>query len=89
VTKGKDQLGTYHKTDLSHRSWCKSCGGHVFTKHPAWGLIDVYAASIPDFPFRPGLHVNYGETVLPMKDGLPKQKDLPTAFGGSGIELPE
>ena len=35
------------------------------------------------------LHVNYGETVLPMRDGLPKQKDFPKEMGGSGTSLPE
>jgi hypothetical protein len=52
-------------------------------------VIDVYSGVIPDFQFRPGFHVNYGETVLPMRDGLPKFKDFPKDFGGSGIELPE
>jgi hypothetical protein len=33
--------------------------------------------------------VNYQEAVLPMKDGLPKQKDLPAEMGGSGELLPE
>ena len=47
-------------------------------------MTDVYAAVIPDLPFRPALHVNYGETVLHLKDGLPKLKDFPTEFGGSG-----
>ena len=37
----------------------------------------------------PPLHVNYAETVLPMKDGLPKLKDFPEAFGGSGEMLAE
>jgi hypothetical protein len=37
-----------------------------------WCVIDVFSATIPDFPFRPQLHVNYAETVLPMRDGLPK-----------------
>jgi hypothetical protein len=59
------------------------------TEHPGLGLTDVYAAVIPDLPFQAGLHVNYGETVLHMKDGLPKLKDFPKEFGGSGIELPE
>ena len=53
------------------------------------GLIDVYAAVISVPPFRPGFHVNYAETVLPMRDGLPKLKDFRKDFGGSGIELPE
>jgi hypothetical protein len=30
------------------------------------------------------LHVNYAETVLPMRDGLPKVKDFPAEMGGSG-----
>lgn len=27
VTKGQDRVGTYHKTDKSHRKWCKRRGG--------------------------------------------------------------
>jgi hypothetical protein len=57
--------------------------------HPGLGLTDVYSAVIPDLPFKPGLHVNYSETTLHMRDGLPKLKDFPKAFSGSGIELPE
>ena len=53
------------------------------------GLTDVYAAVIPEFPFKPGVHVHYQETVQHMKDGLPKLKDLPAEAGGSGVELPE
>ena len=34
--------------------------------------------------FKPTVHLNYEETVLPMKDGLPKLKDFPAAIGGSG-----
>jgi hypothetical protein len=40
-------------------------------------------------PFKPALHVHYGEKVLSVKDGLPKMKDLPKEFGGSGQALPE
>jgi len=39
--------------------------------------------------FEPGVHVNYQETVLPMKDGLPKFKDFPAEFGGSGLMVSE
>jgi len=47
-------------------------------------LVDVYAAAIPDFPYRPAVHVNYQETRLRIRDGLPKMKDLPKEMGGSG-----
>jgi len=89
VTKGENQMGEYHKAETSYRKWCKLCGGHLLTVHPTFGLVDVYAATIPDLPFKPGVHVNYQETVLPMKDGLPKMKDFPKELGGSGVTLPE
>ena len=59
------------------------------TDHPPLGLIDVYAATIPSLSFKPSVHVNYAETVLPMKDGLPKLKDFPAELGGSGQAVPE
>ena len=89
VTKGADQIGTYNKTPNSNRKWCKSCGGHLFTEHPGMGLVDVYAATIADFPFHAALHVNYQETQLRMKDGLPKMKDYPQEIGGSGFTVAE
>jgi hypothetical protein len=87
VTKGSDQIGSYEKTPKSRRRWCRVCGGHLFTEHPHWNLIDVYAAVIPDFPFEPGVHVNYQEAVLRIHDGIPKQRDLPKEMGGSGEEI--
>jgi len=89
VTKGANNVGTFERTDRSIRTWCKTCGGHVLTRHPHMGVIDVYAATIADYPFKPALHVHYQETVLHVKDGLPKMKDLPKDFGGSGETLPE
>jgi hypothetical protein len=89
ITKGAANIGTFNKTKQSLRKWCKTCGGHVMTEHPTFDLTDVYAATIPEFPFKPGLHVHYGETVLRIKDGLPKQKDMPQEMGGSGTQLPE
>jgi len=53
------------------------------------GLVDVYAAVIPDLPFKPALHVFYGESRLPIKDGVVKLKDVPKEMGGSGDILPE
>lgn len=53
-------------------------------EHPHVGLVDVYAAAIPGFPFRPTMHCYYSERVLNVPDGLPKYHDYPTEFGGSG-----
>lgn len=89
VTKGADFVGRFMKTELSDRQYCTKCGGHLMTNHPPLGLVDVYAATLPSLEFRPGVHVNYAETVLPMKDGLPKLKDFPAELGGSGIALTE
>jgi hypothetical protein len=89
VTKGQESLGGFNKTQNSHRRWCTKCGGHVFSEHPAMGLTDVYAAVIKNFAFKPALHVNYGEAVVHVHDGLPKQKDFPKEMGGSGVILPE
>jgi len=89
VTKGADKIGSYQKTEKSIRKWCKACGGHLLTEHPLWGVTDVYAAVIPDLPYKPAVHVNYASTVLRMKDGLPKQKDFPAEMGGSGTLLQE
>ena len=58
-------------------------------RHPTLGVVDVFAASIPSLKFVPGLHVNYSETGLRMKDGLPKFKDFPADFGGSGEQVAE
>ena len=44
--------------------------------HPTLGLIDVRIGALRNFPFKPKVHLNYAETVLPMKDGLPKLKRL-------------
>ena len=89
VMAGSEHLATFSKTPFSERQYCSKCGGHVMTNHPPLGLIDVYAASLPSLKFAPGVHVNYAQTVLPMRDGLPKLKDFPKEFGGSGEMMPE
>ena len=89
VTRGADSLGHFRKTANSDRQFCTACGGHLMTEHPGLGLVDVFAATVPGITFVPGIHVNYAETVLPMKDGLPKMRDFPAELGGSGQTLAE
>lgn len=89
VTKGVEHLASYSQNPSSIRRWCKNCGGHVLSEHPGLGLVDVYAAVLTDFSFAPGVHVNYADRVLPIRDGLPKLKDFPSELGGSGEQLAE
>ena len=89
ITRGAASIGHYQGSANSDRQFCTKCGGHLLTHHPVWGITDVYAATLPNMAFQPGVHVNYAETVLPMKDGLPKMKDFPSELGGSGQTVPE
>ena len=89
VTRGAELIAGFNKSGFSDRRFCTRCGGHVMVLHPGMGFTDIYAAMLPTLPFRPSVHLNYSETVLPMHDGLPKLKDFPAHAGGSGETLPE
>ncbi|HET9063047.1 MAG TPA: GFA family protein [Candidatus Binatia bacterium] len=89
VVKGGDRLGLFKRTEASHRQFCTSCGTPVLVQHPALGMVDVPAGGIEGLAFAPTLHVNYGEKVMAVKDGLPKFKDFPKDFGGSGEVVAE
>lgn len=87
IIRGADKIGAYRKTSSSHRKWCTTCGGHLFTDHPSMALIDVYAAVLPELRFEPSVHVNYQEAVLRVHDDVVKYKDVPEDMGGSGISV--
>lgn len=89
VTAGAEHLATFQKAEFSQRQYCSRCGGYLMANHPPLGLVDVFAATLPTLKFIPGVHVNYVETVLSMRDGLPKLKDFPKEAGGSGEIIPE
>jgi len=89
VKSGTKSMASFQKTELSQRCYCSKCGGHLMTNHQPLGLVDVFAATLPTLPFSPGVHVNYAETVLPMRDGKPKLKDFPAELGGSGQTMAE
>lgn len=89
IISGAEHVAVFEKTPISQRHYCAKCGGHLMTVHPTLGLVDVFSATIPDLAFTPGVHVNYSETVLPIRDGLPKFRDFPTVFGGSGEYVAE
>jgi hypothetical protein len=87
ILQGAGHIGSFDRTPKSHRQWCTRCGGHLFTEHPHWQLVDVYAALMPTLEFQPGVHVNYQDTVLEMHDGQPKFLDFPADMGGTGQQI--
>ncbi len=89
ITKGAELIGRFKKTEMSERQFCTKCGGHIMTGHPTMGFTDVYAAAIPTVAFKPSVHLHYAQTVLPIKDGLPKLRDFPAHAGGTGEAMPE
>jgi hypothetical protein len=89
VTKGSELLAHFQSSEISDRRYCTKCGAHVMIDHPKLGLIDVRSALPTTVTFKPTVHLNYEETVLPIKDGLPKLRDFPAAIGGSGEAMPE
>ncbi len=89
ITKGEASVGTFNKSEDSYRKFCKTCGGHLMTDHPGTKLVDVYASVLQGFTHEPAMHVHYANKMVSVKDGLPKFKDLPADFGGSGETLPE
>ncbi|HJR22433.1 MAG TPA: GFA family protein [Dongiaceae bacterium] len=89
VTRGAALIGRFQKSEMSERQFCTRCGGHIMTGHPTTGFTDVYAAAIPAVAFKPTVHLNYAETVLPVRDGLPKLKDFPAEVGGTGEAMAE
>jgi hypothetical protein len=89
ITKGAELLGAFRSSEFSNRRFCTKCGGGVMAEHPSIGLTDVRPTIIPTVAFKPTVHLNYEETILPIRDGLPKLKDFPAHVGGSGETMPE
>jgi hypothetical protein len=89
VTQGEELIGDYSKNGLTHRQWCTACGRHLQQRHSEGGLVNVFAATLPAFPFAPEVHVNYESTVLPIEDGARKLKDFAEESGGSGETVAE
>lgn len=86
ITKGEDKVHSYIRSDKSYRKSCKTCGGHLFTDFKPAGMFNVYPLIISELDFEPQMHVHYQESVISIKDGLPKYKDVPR---GSGELMPE
>lgn len=90
-TSGEDKLRRYSKDETSEggRLSCGVCHGFVGAILAEAGLFDIFSGLLSDLDFKPSVHINYENAVLPIKDGLPKLKDMPEEWGGSGAFLAE
>ena len=89
ITKGEENIGIFNKTENVFRKFCKSCGGHIISEFPNLKFVEVYPTVVPGLAHEPTLHINYSSKTVSVRDGLPKFKDLPSDFGGSGETLPD
>lgn len=89
VTRGVELVASFTKSPLAIRKWCKACGGHLMTEVTPWEMTDVYPVILAGLAFKPTEHIHYQARALPIRDGLPKYKDLPADIGGSGDMMPE
>ncbi|GAQ78666.1 hypothetical protein KFL_000170120 [Klebsormidium nitens] len=77
IVKGEDKLKLYHHTpnSYSRRYLCKECGAHVFNSIPGMGMVTTFPTVFGGaVDFKPDFHVNYGEKIFAVRDGLPKYK---------------
>ncbi|MEP2027916.1 MAG: GFA family protein [Paracoccaceae bacterium] len=90
-TSGEENIRRYSKSGHPEggRLSCATCNGLVGAVMPEAGLFDIFSGLLSDLDFTPTVHINYENSVLPIKDGLPKLKDMPEDWGGSGEFLPE
>ena len=84
IASGAEHIAVFESTPRSQRHFCSACGGHIMLVLPSLKLVNVLPSIIPTLHFAPALHVNYSEAVIQMRDGLPKLRDFPAEFGGSG-----
>ena len=65
---------------MTDRVFAEQSGSPQAASRPQW----VIAIATPA-----GVHVNYQQTVLRIRDGVPKLKDVPKEMGGSGASVAE
>ena len=66
---------------------CARCGARLFAELDTLGMRGLNGYLLPEGMFTPTLHINCGEAVAPVRDGLPHYRTKPTDFGGDGAEV--
>jgi len=77
------------KVEGKRRMSCAKCGGVVLDDMSETMKMKMVPAGLFNSPFKPTMHLMYKMKVMPIKDGLPKFKELPKDFGGSDEKMEE
>ena len=84
VTSGADRLVAYESSPGKHRSFCRTCGCHVFARADARpGLVMIRAGTLDDDPgMKPQCHIwvkakapwhDIGDALPRFEEGMPKK----------------
>jgi hypothetical protein len=90
VTAGEDNLTKYnHRSPGVHRFFCKTCGTHAYMTLDDIQCNTTCPSLFPKMPFKPICHIHCesaadNELLAAIKDGLPRYRDMPEDFGGTG-----
>jgi len=80
VTEGKTMRWALKNNP---RTRCASCGTYLFGHPEGMGVHGISAYLLPPGTFKPQMHINCQDALVPVKDDLPHFKGFPAGFGGS------
>ena len=89
VTAGQEHGKAWTERGVVLRSFCGTCGTHLLCDIPPLNVVATGPGLWQGVAFTPSLHAHYQHCAVPHKDGLPKYKDMPEAFGGTGEMIAE
>ena len=85
VTAGKELVKEWTEKGVVHRAFCSTCGTHLYCLIPPLSVVTTGPGLWEGgLDFKPSLHTHYQHCMHITNDGLPKFKDMPAAFGGTG-----
>ncbi|MGY8696973.1 MAG: GFA family protein [Verrucomicrobiia bacterium] len=89
IVEGEALLEGYD-TGTSHRFWCRRCGSGMLNRKPkGWTVVYATVLAKSGYVHEPSCHIHCQESVFDVSGGLPKYKDLPSKWGGSGESVSE
>jgi hypothetical protein len=90
IVEGREHLALFSRVPETPRGWCARCGGHIgaFRDEAEPPHVAAGPHMFPSLAFAPTMHVFCGEAVIEVDDDLPRYRELPETFGGSGDLMP-